>query len=320
MYDLIGDIHGHASALEALLRKLGYRRARARGAIPGPYRHPERKAIFVGDFIDRGPEIRETLLLVRPMVESGAALAVMGNHEFNALAYHTPDPAAAGAFLRPHTLQNQHVHGETLRQLAPGDLESHLSWFRTLPLWLELGGLRVVHACWDEIEMAGISGPMDDAFLTRACQPGDPMFRSVEILLKGKEMRLPNRWYFLDKEGRRRVETRVRWYAAAEGATYASYAWTSGPLVTDEPVPCTPVAGDAPIPAEVAREARPYPEDEPPVFVGHYWLPGETEQPTLLRPNVACIDWSVARGGVLCAYRWDGEQTLDAARFVTVKP
>ena len=45
-YDIIGDIHGHAGALTALLRDLGYRH---RG---GAWRHPDRRAIFVVDFID----------------------------------------------------------------------------------------------------------------------------------------------------------------------------------------------------------------------------------------------------------------------------
>jgi len=54
MYDLIGDIHGYAAELEALLKALGYER---RG---GAYRHSERKAIFLGDFIDRGPGTQET--------------------------------------------------------------------------------------------------------------------------------------------------------------------------------------------------------------------------------------------------------------------
>ena len=49
-------------------------------------------------------------------------------------------------------------------------------------------------------------------------------------------------------------------------------------------------------------------------FVGHYWLSGP--RPKLLRHNVACLDWSVAKGGFLCAYRWDGEQVLDEKHFV----
>jgi hypothetical protein len=88
MYDLIGDIHGHADELVQLLEALGYRK---HGRT---YVHPERKVIFLGDFIDRGPKIREVLEIVRPMVEQGNALAVMGNHELNALAYHTEDPPA----------------------------------------------------------------------------------------------------------------------------------------------------------------------------------------------------------------------------------
>ena len=80
MYDLIGDIHGHAAELVQLLETLGYSR---RGGL---YRHPERRIIFLGDFIDRGPQIRQVLEIVRPMIESESALAVMGNHELNALA------------------------------------------------------------------------------------------------------------------------------------------------------------------------------------------------------------------------------------------
>ena len=96
MYDLIGDIHGHADTLQQLLAKLGYAKHK------GVYRHPDRQAIFLGDFIDRGPKIRETLEIVRPMIDSGAALAVMGNPELNALAFHTPDPEKPGSHLRPH--------------------------------------------------------------------------------------------------------------------------------------------------------------------------------------------------------------------------
>jgi hypothetical protein len=80
-YDIIGDIHGHAQALEALLRSMDYRETR------GSWKHTERQAIFVGDFIDRGPMQVGTVDLVRRMVDEGAAQAIMGNHEFNAIAW-----------------------------------------------------------------------------------------------------------------------------------------------------------------------------------------------------------------------------------------
>ena len=85
MIDLIGDIHGHADKLEALLLKLGYQKNKC------VYSHPERKILFVGDYIDRGPKIRETLEIVRSMVESENAIALMGNHEYNALCFHFQD-------------------------------------------------------------------------------------------------------------------------------------------------------------------------------------------------------------------------------------
>ena len=95
-YDIIGDIHGHADKLEALLRRLGYRNT------AGAWRQVERQAIFVGDFIDRGPAQLRSVDIVRRMVDAGAALAVMGNHELNAIAWHTPDPRNPDDYLRSH--------------------------------------------------------------------------------------------------------------------------------------------------------------------------------------------------------------------------
>jgi hypothetical protein len=296
MYDLIGDIHGHADALQRLLKSLGYTRRK------GVYRHSERQVIFLGDFIDRGSKIKETLEIVRPMIDSGAALAVMGNHELNALAFNTPHPSKPGECLRPHNEKNSNQFAETRRQVPAGELASYLAWFRTLPLWLDLDGLRVVHACWDETRMAKISGPVTDEFLHSACLPEGSLFEPVEAILKGKEARLPSGTTFRDKDGHERTATRVKWYEAPHGHTFRTYAMAS-----------EPIESDLPLPEDVIQAAVPYPEDDKPVFVGHYWLSGR--QPQLLRRNIACVDWSVAKGGFLCAYRWDGEPELDERRF-----
>ena len=294
MYDLIGDIHGHADALQQLLCKLGYARRQ------GVYGHPERQAVFLGDFIDRGPKIRETLEIVRAMIDSGAALAVMGNHELNALAFHTPDPDRPGEYLRPHSETNSSQQAETRRQVPPGELASYLAWFRTLPLWLDLGGLRVVHACWDDAQMARIVGPVTDEFLHLACRKGQSLFAPVETLLKGREAKLPPGVTFTDRDGQQRSASRVRWFDDPAGATFRSYSM--------EDVDC-----DLPLHRAVIEDASPYPKAAKPVFVGHYWL--KAPRPKLLRENIACVDWSVAKGRFLCAYRWDGEQQLDTAKF-----
>lgn len=68
MYDLIGDIHGYATELKALLTKMSYEE------IDGVWQHLERKVIFLGDFVDRGPEQVETVEIARKMVEKAKLL------------------------------------------------------------------------------------------------------------------------------------------------------------------------------------------------------------------------------------------------------
>jgi len=88
-FDIIGDVHGCADELGALLQRLGYHRhdADREGDLPPPlypsvYSHPQgRRAIFVGDLVDRGPRVLETVGLVQNMVQAGAALCVPGNHD-----------------------------------------------------------------------------------------------------------------------------------------------------------------------------------------------------------------------------------------------
>jgi len=84
-FDIIGDAHGCADELEELLARLGYVAASTIGSLGDQtpvYRHPEgRKAVFVGDLVDRGPRILDTVRLVRAMVDAGSALCVPGNHD-----------------------------------------------------------------------------------------------------------------------------------------------------------------------------------------------------------------------------------------------
>lgn len=301
MYDLIGDIHGHADELLRLLQHLGYTHTH------GAFRHPERKVVFLGDFIDRGPQIRLVLKTVRDMVEAGSAFAVMGNHELNALAYHTPNEIEPGQALRVNDEKNTKQHRATLDQLG-SDMGTHLKWFRTLPLWLERDGIRAVHACWDDEAMEAIAKVygglhVTDDFLHAACRKQGTIFEPVEVVLKGREAKLPDGVSFFDKDGHERHSIRTKWYMKPhEKCTYAEFA-----LQTD-PVVC-PVKLDE----RAFQAARPYSENAKPVFVGHYWL--KAERASLLAPNVACLDYSVAKGGFLCAYRWQGERVLSDAHF-----
>ena len=303
MYDVIGDIHGHADELVKLLKVLGYRKTQS------VYEHPERKVIFLGDFIDRGPQIRKVLKIVRPMIEEEKALAVMGNHELNALAFHTEHRTRADAYLRSRSNKNIRQHGQTILQLTDKHLADAINWFGTLPMWLDLDGLRVIHACWDDKAIATIKAarPKGEAitteFLHSACRKGSALFNSVEIVLKGKEAALPKGEYFYDKDGHVQKNIRTRWYSPPEGQTYRTYA-----LHSDE------IPIDLPLAPSVIEAAVPYPPTAKPVFVGHYWL--SAARPEVLADNVACVDYSVAKEGFLCAYRWQGEQKLSNDNFV----
>ena len=143
-FDIIGDVHGCYDELVILLERLGYRletSADADGETGFSASHPEgRKAVFVGDLVDRGPGVAEVLKLVMGMVSGGVALCVAGNHESKLLRK-----------LRGRNVQVSHGLAESLAQL---ELESPV--FRERVAWfldglishyvLDDGGLVVAHA------------------------------------------------------------------------------------------------------------------------------------------------------------------------------
>ncbi len=151
-FDIIGDVHGCCAELEALLVQLGYRIAGEKVKLP-----PGRKAVFVGDLVDRGPNAPGVLALVMRMVESGAALCVPGNHDVRLVRA-----------LQGRKVQRTHGLAETLTQLAGetaefnkkvetflGGLVSHYV--------LDGGALVVAHAGMKE-EMAGRASGVVRAF------------------------------------------------------------------------------------------------------------------------------------------------------------
>lgn len=299
-YDIIGDIHGHAHELKALLAGLGYGR-HERG-----YRHPDRKALFVGDFVDRGPAIGEVLEIVRSMVDANDALAVMGNHEYNAIAFHTPKPGQQDAWFRAHSDKNLKQHDATLKQLSTTQIAEAIEWFKMLPVAINVDGVRIAHASWQTRDIDRINralnthGRFTAEFLTIAEEAGSELNVAIENVLKGPELQLPAGHFILDKANHKRDTVRIKWYESGAGRTYREHH-----LGSDE-VP------DVAINVNDLGTFETYLSDATPVFVGHYWLTGT---PKPLATNVACTDYSVAKGGKLVAYRWDGEPTLLKEKF-----
>ncbi|QZT57903.1 metallophosphoesterase [Mycolicibacterium austroafricanum] len=320
-YDIIGDIHGCATALEELLDALGYRPAGADGA----YRHDHRTAIFVGDLIDRGPQQLRVLQIVQAMVDSGGARMVLGNHEFNAMADATEWPAASGKYLRPHddptdprSQKNQRQHAAFLEQLSEDERSHYVDWFWTQPLWLDLGDIRVVHACWHDDSIVLLRRELGgDRFtsidqLARASTKGDPLYDAVETLLKGPEISLVDHGQqsYRDKDGHLRDRARLSWWKS-DASTLRGLAEMGGRFTTDDGAEYPDLPD-----LEVSEGHRSFVYgDQVPVFYGHYWRSGDPRHLHDWTDHTACVDFSAVKGGALTAYRWSGESRIQPENY-----
>ena len=304
MYDLIGDLHGHFTELISLLKLMGYSK---RGGV---WCHPERTLILVGDLIDRGGQQRELIDTVRAMIDAGSAQMCLGNHELNAIGYATLNPSSPDTYLRPHTAHNRKHHIRFL-EAYPDERErrSVIEWFKTLPLWLDLDDLKVIHACWHEEHQAVVrphltsSLALGEELFTGFYERDTAEFLSIEVLLKGIERELPDNMSYVDSQGTERTSTRMKWWAAHD--RWVDAVVDSEGNITSQLDPS--YALDPPI----------YHYDgDAPVFFGHYWMRGV---PHILTPKAICLDWSVAKEGRLAAYRWYPDEEINDRRWVSTE-
>ncbi|HEY1387281.1 MAG TPA: polynucleotide kinase-phosphatase, partial [Ktedonobacterales bacterium] len=157
-FDIIGDLHGCYDELLELLAQLGYRADAEAGM-----RHPDRRrVIFVGDLVDRGPKVVETVNLARKMVAAGQALCVPGNHD-----------AKLSRYLKGKNKKMQISHGlaESLAQIEALPEAERASWRRDYPAFadelvshyvLAGGDLVVAHAGMKEAFQGRASGRVRD--------------------------------------------------------------------------------------------------------------------------------------------------------------
>ena len=154
-FDIVGDVLGLCDELEMLLTRLGYGvRTSGRNAVKAS---TERRVIFVGDFIDRGPRSIEVLRIAMAMVEVGQARAVLGNHDVKLMRWLDGRNIQLTHGLA-QTVEQMQAEPETFRHRVKAFLES-------LPyhLWLDDGRLAVAHA-----------GIREDMLGRRANGPGSP--------------------------------------------------------------------------------------------------------------------------------------------------
>ncbi len=313
-FDIIGDIHGHYAMLLKLLRQIGYIKNNSKNAA---WHHPAgRRAIFVGDLIDRGPQPLECVRCVRTMVAAGSALCILGNHEYNAILYR----------LGWRRLKPTDPHHSFLAQVPPGSAEYDecLAWFWQLPLYLRCREFGVVHACWDAAAMRTLHtlGMGKDNLVTARLYsmagqgknapestPERTAYNALENILKGVEIDLPAGTQFTDKDGTPRHKIRARWWHS-NAHTYRRAAFTDSGAVAQR-IPDTPLHHKTFQPIALSH----------PVFIGHYWRSPRAE-PAPLTPLLACVDYSAGVGGPLACYRWNAGDAppLNACRFVLAQP
>ncbi|MEH6628661.1 MAG: metallophosphoesterase [Motiliproteus sp.] len=307
-YDLIGDVHGCGTTLRQLLEKLGYHH------LNGCYRHPSRQAVFIGDIVDRGNHVRQALHVVRDMVEAGSAKIVMGNHEYNAIAYCTAAKLESGkSYLREHNERHERQIRETLSQFSnyESEWQDFLLWFRRLPLFIELEGFRAIHACWDQslvdsLKQKSISDFSDDAFLHNSAQRGSFEWQVADRLLRGTYLPLPNDEVMHSHDGYRRHVYRTKFWSQ-QAEVHQDVVFQPDPLPQH-------IASMALSEREKAQLLH-YGPEQLPLFIGHYWQEGV---PHPITPNIACLDYSAVKKGKLVAYRMDAEQKFDASKYIWV--
>ena len=303
--DFVGDIHGHASYLLTLLERLGYKKQQ-RG-----WKQPNATLVFLGDLIDRGPEQKQTVEIVRELCELGIAICLSGNHEFNAVGFvikRTDDP---GQYIRSHTTNHLKQHEIFLEAYANDRFgyEETIAWFAKLPIWFEMADVRAVHACWHEpakeelAEFLDVNHcPKDRSFFEQTGIKGSTAWTARETLLNGLELPLPGDTTFNDYYGIKRRRIRVNWWTPSQ-TTYRSAAVIDG-------------SQRARIPNIKLLEPAPTYEEQL-CFFGHYWMRGI---PRIEHSRAVCLDYSIALDdGALCAYSFKGEKDANPNHLTWVQ-
>lgn len=160
--DVIGDVHGHEAALDELLAELGYH---GRFGDDG-FAHPDhRLVVLVGDLVDKGPRPVAVLRRAMAATRKGQALVIRGNHEHKlASILREIAPSAttseqwSTALLakvddtrwgRKHTLE-QLAEAQECQDWRDSGFAEVRAWLSSLPMLIEIGGLHVVHAAFDD--------------------------------------------------------------------------------------------------------------------------------------------------------------------------
>lgn len=300
-YDIIGDVHGYAEELKALLLKMGYNQDN------GIWHHPERVAVFTGDFTCRGSSTRESIRIVRNMVENQTAIAILGNHEINVIGHFTKNKE--GILFKEATGSNKKIMDKIIAEYRyeKKALKDDIKWLRRLPFCFDAGKFRVVHAHWSDrnrkiIRENRTKEKLTKKLLSEIFMADSSLAVAVRQTTRGIEINLPHDLVIKDNNNIRRTNFRIKWWESPKGKTFRDMSYGNKFLLPPYSIP-----------PEIIPPFEVYPSDAPTVFVGHYCV---EEKQMLPASNVCCLDNCVANGGQLAAYRWNGEERIKKENFI----
>ena len=265
---------------------------------------------FLGDLIDAGKGVKKpndlgVLKKVRQFISTGKAKAVLGNHELNAILFHRISKDYLVP-MRPHTENNMKQHKSFIKAFgiqSPEALDWTLWMLDNMPLWHEVDGLRIVHACWSESAIQIVKKRRPDGYLLvedldEIAARKTRFAKAVELLTSGPEFSLPEGYMFDDKNGKTRKEVRLKW-------------WDPEVKTWDEAclsVPDTEQLPKTKLPTKALKEI--YDAKASPALVGHYKMKGE---PHLQSSNASSLDFP----DTPCLYAWRGEKSLIPENLIT---
>ncbi len=298
--DFIGDIHGYYNNLISLLIKLDYQH------INNSWYHSKRKALFLGDFINRGNNSLKTLVLIKKMVETGNAFAILGNHELYFLEYyysikHNRETKLSQA----HINQIEKVFSEFT---SFKEVDIYAAWLASLPLFIELKNVRAVHAYWSDKNLKQIIKHQNNKRFTNKklkniFKQKSKFSKAVWQTVKGIEFRIPKS-VLKENPNIKQSKFRIKWWLDSKNMSLKEISFDSRVELPN-----------LKIRKKSIKNYKIYKNHEPILFFGHYCLRNRNH---ILRDNLCCLDGCIAGDGKhILAYRWFGEKELKAENILS---
>lgn len=311
-YLFIGDIHGQAHKLEALLSEVCIRLEST-------------QLVFVGDLVDNRKDSRadhiKLLDTIKTLVDDEKALCIMGNHEFNAIGWALQKPD--GSYCRDRLKASNIKQHECFIEQVGEDSAEHkkwIAWFKKLPLFLDFGSIRTIHACWHQDSMDKLrpylnqDNSLKEQHWLDAFDDQHELYHLIETLLKGPEIFLPVGYSFKDKSGIERHKIRVAWWKDPQSV----HSYQDLAVVAEEQKANIP---------QISVEPSAFSFNQildVPVVVGHYSLPGDPKPQSKM---VACVDYNAQKEEYpLVGYLWSnatpthGALSFSEDRFCYLAP